>query len=155
VMTPERRHNRAKKNTVETPVSTKAHHCQLPATPYWRTCCVTQLGVSLLNVVATMDNPASHQGTERPEAKNSEVLLPARRPKNSAGAKQIKTQNKAMIQSMRCSCMMKEDFRFATRGQINPRCVFIELDSGDQGSVAIAKLKKRTSAWPNPDLWGC
>ena len=59
-----------------TPVSTNAHHCQLPATPYWRTCCVTQFGVSLLNVVATIDSPASHQGTDRPEAKNSDVLLP-------------------------------------------------------------------------------
>src|SRR5581483_6847823 len=107
VMTPERRHNRAKKNTVETPVSTKAHHCQLPATPYWRTCCVTQLGVSLLNVVATMDNPASHQGTERPEAKNSEVLLPARRPKNSAGTKHSAIVNRTMIQSMICRCMRR------------------------------------------------
>src|SRR5471030_1970511 len=99
-MTPERRQSRAKKNTVKTPVSAKAHHCQLPATPYWRTCCVTQFGVSLLNVVATMDSPASHHGTERPEAKNSEVLRPARLPKKSAGTKQIKIQTDAMTQSM-------------------------------------------------------
>src|SRR5271169_3638868 len=99
-MTPERRHRRAKKNTVETPVRTKAHHCQLPATPYWRTCCVTQLGVSLLKVVATMDKPASHQGTERPEAKNSEVLLPARFPKNSAGEKQMTNVAATIIQSI-------------------------------------------------------
>ena len=69
----DRRHSRAKKNTVKIPVSTNAHHCQLPATPYCRTCCVTQFGVSELNVVATIDNPASHHGTDRPEAKNSEV----------------------------------------------------------------------------------
>ena len=50
---------------------------------------VTRFGVSLLNVVATIDRPASHHGTARPEAKNSEVLLPARLPKNSAGTKQI------------------------------------------------------------------
>jgi hypothetical protein len=31
--------------------------------------------VSLLNVVATIERPASHQGTDRPEAKNSEVLF--------------------------------------------------------------------------------
>ena len=37
---------------------------------------VTRFGVSLLNVVATIDRPASHHGTERPEAKNSDVLLP-------------------------------------------------------------------------------
>jgi hypothetical protein len=35
------------------------------------------LGVSLLKVVATIDNPASHQGMDRPETKNSEVFLPA------------------------------------------------------------------------------
>ena len=50
---------------------------------------VTRLGVSLLKVVATIDRPASHQGTARPEAKNSEVLLPLRRAKNNAGAKQM------------------------------------------------------------------
>src|ERR1035438_6692037 len=104
-MTPERRQSRAKKKTVETPVRTNAHHCQLPATPYWRTCCVTQLGVSLLKVVATMDNPASHHGTERPETKNSDVFLPARLPKNRAGTKQMAIQNRAMIQSMECKCI--------------------------------------------------
>ena len=62
-------------------MSTNAHHCQLPATPNLRTCSVTQFGVSLLNVVATIESPASHHGTERPEAKNSEVFLPARLPK--------------------------------------------------------------------------
>ncbi len=50
---------------------------------------VTRLGVSLLKVVATIERPASHHGTDRPEAKNSEVLLPARLPKNSAGTKQM------------------------------------------------------------------
>src|SRR3954464_8216326 len=99
-MTPERRQSRAKKNTVETPVSTNAHHCQLPATPYWRTCCVTQFGVSLLNVVATIESPASHQGTDRPEAKNSEVFAPARLAKNKAGTKQINTVARAMTQSI-------------------------------------------------------
>src|SRR6202167_2341081 len=98
-MTPERRQRRAKKKTVETPVSTKAHHCQLPATPYWRTCWVTQLGVSLLKVVATMESPASHQGTERPDAKNSEVFLPARFPRNNAGTKHISKVNATMTQS--------------------------------------------------------
>src|SRR6185503_14905411 len=104
-MTPERRHNRAKKNTVEMPVSTNAHHCQLPATPYWRTCCVTQFGVSLLNVVATIDSPASHHGTDRPEAKNSEVFFPASLPKNSAGKKQMNRVKATMAQSRVCSCM--------------------------------------------------
>ena len=61
------------------PVSTKAHQTQLPATPEVRTMSVTRLGVSLLKVVATIDSPASHQGTARPDAKNSVVLLPPRR----------------------------------------------------------------------------
>src|SRR5215213_9715612 len=104
-MTPDRRHSRAKKKTVATPVSTMAHHCQLPATPYWRTCCVTQFGVSLLNVVATIDSPASHHGTERPEAKNSDVLLPARLPKNSAGTKQIRIVPSTISQSRATSVM--------------------------------------------------
>src|SRR5882724_5669944 len=104
-MTPERRQRRAKKKTVATPVRTKAHHCQLPATPNLRTCSVTQLGVSLLKVVATMERPASHQGTERPETKNSEVFLPARRPKKSAGTKHTATHRKAIIQSIGSKCM--------------------------------------------------
>ncbi len=77
----------------------KAHHCQLPATPCVRTKLATRFGVSLEKVVATMEMPASHQGTERPEAKNSAVLLPERFPKNSAGTKQIATDRNAMIQS--------------------------------------------------------
>src|SRR5580765_4193843 len=104
-MTPDRRQRRAKKKTVATPVSTMAHHCQFPATPYWRTCCVTQFGVSLLKVVATIDSPASHHGTDRPEAKNSEVLLPARFPKKSAGTKQMRIVNDTINQSIGSSLM--------------------------------------------------
>src|SRR5262245_25330982 len=103
-MTPDRRQSRAKKKTVDTPVSTNAHHCQLPATPNLRTCSVTQFGVSLLNVVATIDNPASHQGTERPDAKNSDVLRPARLPKNSAGTKHTSSDAMTMAQSTVCRC---------------------------------------------------
>ena len=36
---------------------------------------VTRFGVSLLNVVATIESPASHQGTARPDAKNSDVFV--------------------------------------------------------------------------------
>ena len=82
-----------------TPVRVNAHHCQLPATPCVRTKFATRLGVSLENVVATMEIPASHQGTERPEAKNSAVFFPERLPKNSAGTKQMATDRNAMIQS--------------------------------------------------------
>ena len=61
---------------------------------------VTRFGVSLLNVVATMDRPASHHGTARPEAKNSEVFLPDRLRKNRAGPKQMARMKATMIQSM-------------------------------------------------------
>ena len=83
-----------------TPVSVKAHHCQLPATPCVRTKLATRLGVSLEKVVATIESPASHQGTERPEAKNSAVLLPDLLPKNNAGMKQMAMDAAIMIQSM-------------------------------------------------------
>src|SRR6186997_3304186 len=87
------------------PVSTNAHHCQLPATPYLRTCSVTQFGVSLANVVATIERPANHHGTERPEAKNSEVLFPARLPKNNAGTKHTSSVATTMSQSKNCMCI--------------------------------------------------
>ena len=61
---------------------------------------VTRFGVSLENVVATMEMPASHHGTDRPEAKNSAVLLPDRFAKNRAGRKQIRTATEAIIQSI-------------------------------------------------------
>ncbi len=119
-MTPDRRHSRAKKNTVDTPVSTNAHHCQLPATPLRRTCSVTQFGVSLLNVVATIDSPASHHGTERPEAKNSEVLLPARLPKNSAGTKHTSSVAATMTQSSGARIMARHCIpAFALRSQVS------------------------------------
>ena len=104
-MTPERRQRRAKKKTVATPVSTKAHHCQLPATPYLRTCSVTQFGVSDENVVATIERPASHHGTERPEAKNSAVLPLERFARKSAGTKQIRIEAATMTQSIQVICM--------------------------------------------------
>ena len=62
---------------------------------------VTRFGVSLLNVVATIESPASHHGTARPEAKNSDVLWPARWPKNSAGTKQTSSEAATMSQSRR------------------------------------------------------
>jgi hypothetical protein len=61
------------------PVSRNAHHTQLLATPCSRTRLVTRFGVSVENVVATIDPPISHHGAARPEVKNSVVLDPARR----------------------------------------------------------------------------
>ena len=82
-----------------------AHHCQFPATPCLRTMSVTKFGVSLLKVVATIERPASHHGTARPETKNSDMLLPARLAKKKAGAKQIASDKKTITQSMVCRCI--------------------------------------------------
>ena len=66
---------------------------------------VTRFGVSLEKVVATMERPASHQGTARPEAKNSAVLFPDRFPKKSAGTKQTASVAAMITQSRACTCM--------------------------------------------------
>src|SRR5690606_13969081 len=73
------------------PVSRNAHHTQFPATPFCRTMSATRLGVSVENVVATIDVPRSHHGIERPERKYADVFCPAlraaARPTSSALAK--------------------------------------------------------------------
>lgn len=61
--------------------------------------------MSLANVVATIESPASHHGTERPEAKNSEVSLPDLFAKKSAGTKQTAMVSRTMIQSIVCRCI--------------------------------------------------
>src|ERR1041384_5678191 len=103
------------------PVSVNAHQHQLPATPWRRTMSVTRVGVSLLKVVATSERPASHHGTERPEAKNSDVFFPARFAKNSAGKKQMNRVNKMMTQSMNCRCMR---FFYSGSPENSARCYF-------------------------------
>ena len=55
-------------NTCESP---NAHHSQLPAMPRRATRPVTYSGVSTLNVVAAMEVPASHHGSDRPLMKKS------------------------------------------------------------------------------------
>ena len=59
VITPARRHNRAKKNTVSIPLISMFHQIQLPATPWAKTRPVTTSGVSAAKVVATMLAPAN------------------------------------------------------------------------------------------------
>src|SRR5690349_14302934 len=81
------------------PVSRKAHQAQLPATPLVRTMFVTRFGVSVLNVVATMDTPISHHGAARPEVKNSAVLDPARRASTMAGMNETTIDVTTMAQS--------------------------------------------------------
>src|SRR5580693_3025038 len=78
---PDRRHRREKRKTVSIPLATMFHQSQLPAIPLRATRPVTTRGVSAAKVVATIEVPASHQGTLRPERKNSLTLPPARRPK--------------------------------------------------------------------------
>src|SRR5450432_3051363 len=69
-----RRQYRAKKNTVIMPPKHCPHQSQLPAMPCLATNPDTSSGVSAAKVVATMDVPASHQETFRPEMKNSSVF---------------------------------------------------------------------------------
>ena len=78
VSTPARRQRRAKKNTVSIPLKSSDHHSQLPAMPNWAVSPVTASGVSAEKVVATIDVPAIHQGTPRPETKKSARLFWAR-----------------------------------------------------------------------------
>jgi len=56
--------------------------------------------VSVLNVVATIEMPTSHQGAARPEVKNSDVLDPARRQKKSAGRNEMAMLAAMIAQSM-------------------------------------------------------
>src|SRR5438874_7258670 len=81
------------------PVSRNAHQSQLFATPFSRTRFVTRFGVSVLNVVATIDTPTSHHGAARPEVKNSAVLALARLARRIAGRKDTTTDATTMNQS--------------------------------------------------------
>src|SRR5689334_15951361 len=81
------------------PVSRNDHHAQFPATPPSRTKFVTRFGVSVLNVVATIDTPMSHHGAARPDVKNSDVLRPARRMSTSAGMNEMTMEMPTMTQS--------------------------------------------------------
>ena len=54
---------------MSTPEKAPFHQSQLPATPYLATSPATASGVSAAKVVATIDVPASHHGSERPETK--------------------------------------------------------------------------------------
>jgi hypothetical protein len=68
---------------------------------------VTRFGVSLLKVVATIERPASHHGTDRPEAKNSDVLRPARFAKNNAGTKHTSSEATMISQSIGARVMAR------------------------------------------------
>src|SRR5690606_610375 len=76
VVTLDFRHNLAYTNTVIIPVSRKTHQAQFPLTPFCRSMSVTRLGVSVENVVATIEIPNNHQGIFLPDKKYSAELLP-------------------------------------------------------------------------------
>ena len=89
------------------PVIKNAHQAQFWLTPLVRTISVTRFGVSVENVVATMDMPSIHQGMVRPDRKNSLVFLPARRdthaPMPSERAKKPKMIDQSRVVICRAS----------------------------------------------------
>ena len=56
----------------------KHHQSQFFQMPWSRTHPVTTSGVSAAKVVATIDVPATHHGSVRPERKNWSTSVPAR-----------------------------------------------------------------------------
>ena len=84
------------------------HQTQFSDTPRSRTRFVTRFGVSVLKVVATIDTPTSHHGTERPDVKNSAVLRLARRAKKMAGRNETTmlaamTSQSSVAKRIRCA----------------------------------------------------
>ena len=76
VLTPDLLHSLAYTNTVNNPVSRKIHQTQFPETPFCLTISVTKFGVSVENVVATIDIPSIHHGMFLPDKKNSLEFFP-------------------------------------------------------------------------------
>src|SRR3990172_1129950 len=99
------------------PVRRNDHHAQLFATPFSRTKFVTRLGVSVLNVVATIETPTSHHGAARPDVKNSAVLVPARLASSTAGRNDTAMETTTMIQSRAMSRMGARRQGAGTRGE--------------------------------------
>jgi hypothetical protein len=87
------------------PLKRKDHQSQFPATPFSRTIPVTNKGVSAAKVVATIDVPNNHHDLSRPDKKNSELLLPARRATNNPTTKLMAKKNAMIVQSRRVSFM--------------------------------------------------
>src|SRR5687767_1122508 len=132
------------------PVSRKAHQTQLPATPLVRTMLVTRFGVSVLNVVATIDTPMSHHGADRPDVKNSAVLEPARRAKMTAGMNDTMIDAATITQS---SCVRR---MLSLRG---PGCSrsgqkTTDLLSGSHGRSLLAGDRTEKQEQQRQDLNG-
>ena len=88
------------------PVSRKAHHAQLPATPLTLTMSVTKLGVSAEKVVATIEIPSNHQGIFLPDRKNSSLLCPDFLATANPMIRVMIKNRTMMIQSVWLSCMI-------------------------------------------------
>src|SRR4051794_36001127 len=85
--------------------------------PPSRTRFVTRFGVSVLNVVATIDTPISHHGAARPDVKNSAVLVPARRASSNAGMKETAIDNTTIAQSNVVNLTRRPPLAGCGRGQ--------------------------------------
>src|SRR5262249_42727064 len=124
------------------PLATKFHHSQLPAMPLRATIPVTASGVSAAKVVATIDVPASHHGTFRPERKYSERLEPARRRYAMPTTTLTRKYAATMVQSSQVSVMVhQEGTREAGRGM---------RDRGKRSLVVASPTLPSPSPVPRP-----
>src|SRR5699024_3366303 len=89
--------------TVSMPVNRKAHQTQFPETPSVRTILATRLGVSVENVVATIDMPSSHHGIFLPAAKYCSEFFPAWRATTSPTSNEKSRYAPIMVQSTAAS----------------------------------------------------
>src|SRR5262249_44581230 len=134
--------------TVSMPVKRNDHQSQLSATPCSRTMFVTRLGVSVENVVATMETPTSHHGAALPDVKNSAVLFPARRKKKIAGRNEITTEAATIPQSRLVSCIAGRLVRRRPalsdrlEAGVVPGC-HSPADVGDTGEALLLQDRRR------------
>src|SRR5690606_19310395 len=94
---------------------------------------VTRFGVSVLNVVATMETPINHHGPACPEVKNSAVLDPARRPSSSAGMNEMVREAMMIAQSMPARCIWLSERVDCRQGAMegSGRSAPVQADRGD------------------------
>src|ERR687885_712172 len=124
------------------PVRRNAHHAQLFATPPARTKLVTRFGVSVLNVVATIDVPMSHQGAARPDVKNSAVLRPARLASRIAGVKEMAIETRTIAQSKVVGCIYADS------------ATSVRTSNGASSTACSVPARRRTGARPRSRAHG-
>src|SRR5690349_17284228 len=130
------------------PVSRNAHQLQFAATPPVRTKLVTRFGVSVLNVVATIEMPTSHHGAARPDVKNSVVLELARRQKNSAGRNEMMIDSAMTTRSAVLRCMGR--LRYGSRATFAPMPRHVLLLTGLVPALAGAQAPALPPVMPMP-----